>query len=138
MVGEKDLDAYTGAVDYTVRWAKNKYNWNGQWASTRAPISGVMKTGFGGVTNFNYTSKHLGVFGRYDYFDRDFRNTDLGFFSGRTNKTQINGGFYLWAPARPPYLFPPRSPCSALSSAFTWRSTSNAARVSKTSCELVG
>ncbi|MGE0864688.1 MAG: DUF5916 domain-containing protein, partial [Vicinamibacterales bacterium] len=78
VVREGDLDAYTGAVDYTVRWAGNKYNWNGQWATTRAPVSGEMKTGFGGVTNFNYSGKHLGVFGHYDYFDRDFRNTDLG------------------------------------------------------------
>jgi len=95
---ERDLDAYTGAVDYTVRWAGNKYNWNGQWATTHAPISGEMKTGFGGVTNFNYSGKHLGVFGHYDYFDRDFRNTDLGFFGGRVNKTQISGGFNLAQP----------------------------------------
>lgn len=95
---EQDLDAYTGAIDYTVRWAKNKYNWNGQWATTRAPIGGVVKTGFGGLTNFNYSSKHLGVFGQYNYFDRNFRNADLGFFFGRNNKTQINAGFNLGQP----------------------------------------
>lgn len=98
VVREKDLDAYTGAVDYTLRWASNKYNWSGQWATTRAPISGVMQTGFGGVTNFNYSSKHLGVFGRYEYFDRDFRNTDLGFLFGRNNKTQINAGVNVSQP----------------------------------------
>ncbi|MFA5907999.1 MAG: DUF5916 domain-containing protein [Vicinamibacterales bacterium] len=95
---EQDLDAYTGAIDYTVRWAKNRYNWNGQWATTRAPISGVMQTGFGGVTNLNYSGKHLGMFGRYEYFDRDFRNADLGFFFGRNNKTLINAGFNLGQP----------------------------------------
>ena len=98
VVREKDLDAYSGALDYTVRWNKNKYNWNGQWATTRAPIGGVMQTGFGGVTNFNYSGKHLGVFGHYDYYDRDFRNTDLGFLFGRNNKTQVNGGFNLGQP----------------------------------------
>ena len=54
-----------------------------------------MQTGFGGVTNFNYNSKHLGVFGHYDYFNSDFKNTDLGFLFGRNNKTQVNGGFNL-------------------------------------------
>lgn len=95
---EQDLDAYTGAVDYTVRWAKNKFNWNGQWATTRAPISGVMQTGFGGVTNFNYSSKHVGVFSHYDYYDQDFKNTDLGFLFGRNNKSQINAGLNLGQP----------------------------------------
>ncbi len=95
---ERDVDAYTGAIDYNVRWNKNKYNWSGQWATTRAPISGVMQTGFGGLTNFNYSSKHVGVFGRYEFFDRDFRNTDLGFLFGRNNKTVVNGGFNLGQP----------------------------------------
>ena len=52
-----------------------------------------MKNGFGGVTNFNYSSKHFGVFGHYDYFNSTFKNSDLGFFGSRNNKTQVNGGF---------------------------------------------
>ena len=92
------LITYTGAIDYNLRWNTNKYNWSGQWATTRAPVSGVLQTGFGGLTNFNYSSKHLGLFGRYEYFDRDFRNTDLGFLFGRNNKTLVNGGFHLSQP----------------------------------------
>lgn len=95
---ESDVDAYTGSIDYNVRWKQNQYSWSGQWGTTRAPIDGVMQTGFGGLTNFNYSTKHVGAFGRYEYFDQDFRNTDLGFLFGRNNKTVINGGFNLGQP----------------------------------------
>lgn len=98
VVREKDLDAYTGGVDYTLRWNKNKYSWNGHWVGTRAPIENVVKTGFGGVTNFNYQSKHLGVFAHYDYFDRNFKNTDIGFFGSRNNKTAVDVGLNLSQP----------------------------------------
>lgn len=95
---EKDVDAFTASTDYTLRWNKNKYNWNGQWSGTRSAFSGVMKTGFGGLTNFNYSSKHLGVFAHFDYFNRTFKNSDLGFFFNRNNKTQVNGGFFVSRP----------------------------------------
>ena len=98
VVREKDRDAYTGGIDYQLRWDKNKYTWNGHWVGTRAPVSGVMQTGFGGVSNFNYNTKHFGVFGHYDYFDRHFRNSDLGFFASRNNKTGINGGISVGQP----------------------------------------
>jgi hypothetical protein len=32
------------------------------------------------LTNFNVNRKHFGVFSHFDYFDRDFRVDDLGFF----------------------------------------------------------
>jgi hypothetical protein len=95
---EKDFDAYTGSVDYSLRWKQNKYSWNGQWSGTRSAISGVMENGFGGVTNFNYSSKHLGFYGHYDYFNSTFKNSDLGFFAGRNNKTQVSGGSNLGNP----------------------------------------
>lgn len=98
VVREKDDDAYTGSIDYWLRWDRNKYNWNGQWSGTRSPISGVMKNGFGGVTNFNYNSKHLGMFGHYDYFSSGYKNSDLGFFFSRNNKSQFNGGINLTQP----------------------------------------
>jgi hypothetical protein len=98
VIRDEDLDAYTGAGDFTLRWGSNKFQWNGQWAATHAPIDGVMETGLGGVTNFNYNSKHLGLFGHYDYFDEDFKNTDLGFLFGRNNKSQVNGGLNLIQP----------------------------------------
>src|SRR5688572_24777192 len=95
---EKDFDAYTGSVDHTIRWGSNKYSWNGQWSGTRTAIDGVMKNGFGGVTNFNYSGKHLGIFGHYDYFNSTFKNTDIGFFFNRNNKTNFSGGFNLGQP----------------------------------------
>lgn len=93
-----DVDAYTGSVDYSLRWSMNKYTWNGQWTGTRSAVSRVMKDGFGGVTNFNYSSKHVGVFSHYDYFNSTFKNSDLGFLFGRNNRTQINGGVSLSQP----------------------------------------
>lgn len=57
-----------------------------------------METGFGGLTNFNYNSKHVGVFGHYDYFNDTFKNSDIGFFFSRNNKTEVSGGFNLTQP----------------------------------------
>jgi len=98
VIREGVYDAYTGSVDYSLRWDRNKYTWNGQWATTRTSINNAMKTGFGGVTNFNYNSKHVNIFGHYDYFNSTFRNSDIGFFGGRNNKTQVNGGFNVGQP----------------------------------------
>jgi hypothetical protein len=98
VVRDQDFNAYTGAFDYSVRWDENKYNLNGMWGGTHAPIDGAMETGFGGVSNFNYNSKHLGLFGHYDYFNDTYRISDLGFFGNRNNKTQVNGGFNLIQP----------------------------------------
>ena len=98
VVRQDDFDAYTASGDYSLRWNQNKYTWNGQWSGTRSAISGEMKNGFGGVTNFNYNSKHVGVFGHYDYFSSTFKNSDLGFFGSRNNKQQGNAGLNLTQP----------------------------------------
>jgi hypothetical protein len=95
---DDDLDAYTGSVDYKLRWGQNKFNWDGQWSGTRSAINGAMATGFGGLTNFNYNSKHLNLFSHYDYFDDQFKNSDLGFFFNRNNKTQVNFGINVGQP----------------------------------------
>jgi hypothetical protein len=95
---ENDFDAYTGSFDYSLRWGSNKYSWTGQWSGTRSAIDGVMETGFGGLTNFNYNSKHVGFFGHYDYFNDTFKNNDIGFFFSRNNKTNVSGGFNLLQP----------------------------------------
>lgn len=95
---EGDVDGYSGSIDYSVRWSKNKYTWNGQWGGTRSAFSGVMETGFGGVTNFNANSKHVNIFAHYDYFDSGFRNSDLGFFFMRNNKQGVNGGINFGNP----------------------------------------
>lgn len=101
---ENYFDAYTGAVDYSLRWSRNRYTLNGQWAGTHAPIEDKMKTGFGGVTNFNFNSKHLGVFANYNYFNRTFRNADIGFFGSRNNKHQVGAGFNLSQPDPQPWF----------------------------------
>jgi hypothetical protein len=95
---QDDFDAYTGTVDYSLRWNQNKYTWNGQWSGTRSAIDSKMQTGFGGVTNFNYNSKHVNLFSHYDYFNSTFKNSDLGFFFSRNNKTQVNGGINIGNP----------------------------------------
>ncbi len=98
VVRERDADAYTGGVDYTVRWNRNRDDWNGHWAWTRAPASDGTRTGFGGVMNFNLSRKHWGLFTHFDHFGRDFRVTDLGFHRGRVNSNQWFGGMSLEQP----------------------------------------
>ena len=95
---ENDFDAYTGSFDYSLRWSSNKFSLSGQSSATRSAIDGVMQTGFGTLTNFNYSSKHVGFFGHFDYFDDTFKNNDIGFFFGRNNKTNASGGFNLSQP----------------------------------------
>jgi hypothetical protein len=95
---DQDLDAFTAGGDYNLRWDRNRVSWNGHWVGTRAPVGGVMKTGFGGVTNFNVSRKHGGVFAHFDHIDRDFRVDDLGFFRTRANRTDVDGGIGLEQP----------------------------------------
>ena len=95
---DNDVDAYTGSFDYSLRWGSNKYSLSGQSSGTRSAIGGVMESGFGTITNFNYSSKHFGVFGHYDYFDDTFKNSDIGFFFSRNDKTNVSGGFNLSQP----------------------------------------
>jgi hypothetical protein len=91
VVRERADNAYTGGMDYTLRWDDNRVEWNGHWAVTRAPGPEGMKTSGGGVTNVNVARKHWWVNGHADHFGRDFRVTDLGFFRSRTDRTQVNG-----------------------------------------------
>ncbi len=98
VVRQKDLDAFTGGGDYNFRWNDNRYSFNGHWVMTHAPIDGVQKTGFGGLTDLNYSGKHLGFDGHFDHFGRNFRNTDLGFLNGRVNKNWLYGGVRVSEP----------------------------------------
>jgi hypothetical protein len=95
---EQDADAFAGGFDYTVRWNRNRDQWNGHWAMTRAPGDDGVRTGFGGVTNFNVTRKHWAVFTHYDHFNKDFRVTDLGFHRGRVDSNNVNVGMNLEQP----------------------------------------
>jgi Domain of unknown function (DUF5916) len=98
VVREQDADAFTGGFDYTVRWNRNRDQFNGHWALTRAPGDDGVRTGFGGVTNFNVTRKHWAVFTHYDHFDKDFRVTDLGFHRGRVDSNGVSVGVNLEQP----------------------------------------
>jgi hypothetical protein len=86
---QNDANAYTGGIDYNIRWSRNRYQWTGQWAETHAPFSDGPRDDYGGLTSLNYSGKYLGVYTTYDHFGRNFKNTDIGFFSGRVNKDEL-------------------------------------------------
>ena len=88
---EKAEDAFTGGVDYNLRWDDNRTRWDGHWVVTHAPGPGGVKTSGGGVTNFNFNRKHLNTGGHYDHMGRDFRVNDIGFLRTRANRNQANG-----------------------------------------------
>ncbi len=98
VVREKDADAFTGGGDYNFRWGSNRWGWNGHWIGTRAPISGSVENGFGGVTNFGYGGKRLGVNAHFDHFSHKFRNTDLGFLGARPNQNDLDGNLNIGNP----------------------------------------
>ena len=98
VVREQDADAFTGGVDYNFRWNRNLFQLDGHWVGTRAPFADGKRTGFGGVTRFNYFGKYLGFDTHLDHFSPNFRNTDLGFKQGRVDKTDANGVFFLRQP----------------------------------------
>ena len=91
-------DAFTGGADGVIRWSQNRFFLNNFWVRTRAPMAGVMRSGFGGATNFGYSSRNFGLNAHFDHFSRYFRNSDLGFLTSRPNKTNVNGGFLLIRP----------------------------------------
>jgi hypothetical protein len=94
-----DQDAFTGGFDYNLKWDRNRTNLNGHWVGTHAPDDDhVMKSGYGGVSNFNFSRKHGNIFGHFDHFDRNFKVTDLGFFRARSNRTEVDLGFGLEQP----------------------------------------
>jgi hypothetical protein len=95
---EKDADAFTGGIDYNLRWDRNRVVWNGHWAATRAPESGNVATSGGGLTNFNFSRKHYGASAHYEHFGRDFRVNDIGFFRTRANRNDVNGSVYVEQP----------------------------------------
>jgi hypothetical protein len=98
VVREDDADAFSGGIDYTIRWNRNRDQWNGHWAVTHASGAGGVRTALGGVTNFNVSRKHWGLFSHFSHFGRHFRVTDLGFLRTRVNSNQVNGGFSLEQP----------------------------------------
>ena len=98
VVRERDADAFTGGIDYNLRWGRNFCVWNEHWVGTRAPFADGQRAGFGGATNFSYFGKYVGVDGHFDHFSPNFRNTDLGFHTFRVDKTDANGFLSLCQP----------------------------------------
>jgi len=86
---EKDLDAFTGGPDFNARWSRNRFNANGHWIVTHAPIEGRMRTDHGGVANLSFEEKHVGLYAHADHFGAHFRNTDLGFLASRVDKNEL-------------------------------------------------
>ncbi|HTL01478.1 MAG TPA: DUF5916 domain-containing protein [Vicinamibacterales bacterium] len=102
--GAGQLDAFTGGPDYNLRWSKNRFNFNGHFIGTHAPINGTMRDAYGHVQNLNFNSKHATAFLHIDHFDKDFRNNDVGFLSSRTNKNDFNAGAGYQRPDPGKYL----------------------------------
>jgi hypothetical protein len=84
-------DAFTGGIDYNLRWNRNRTNLNGHWVVTRAPGAGGVRTSGAGLTNLNFSSKHLNLGSHYDHIGRDFRVNDIGFLRSRANRNQVSG-----------------------------------------------
>ena len=98
VVREQDHDAFTGGVDYLLRWNRNRLTWRGHWVGTRAPFTAGLRNGFGGATQFIYNGRYVGFRTHLDHFSPNFRNTDLGFKFGRVDKIDTNGVFFLRQP----------------------------------------
>lgn len=93
-----DQDAFAGGGDYNLRWDRNRVSFNGHWVGTHAPFDGAMKSGFGGVSNFSVSRKHVAVDAHVDHFSPNFRVEDLGFFRTRPDRTAVDGRFGLAQP----------------------------------------
>ena len=91
-------DAFTGGIDYNLRWDQNRVNWNGHWVATRAAGDNGVRTSGGGLTNFNVSRKRWGLWSHFDRFGRDFRINDIGFFRARANRNAADGGFSIEQP----------------------------------------
>ncbi len=83
--------AVTGGLDYNLRWDRNRTTLDGNWALTQAPGLGGVENGFGGVTSFGITRKHISVSTSFDHLSPTFRVNDLGFLRNRVNRTQLGG-----------------------------------------------
>jgi hypothetical protein len=98
VVRDQADDAFTGGIDYNLRWDRNRVEWRGHWVTTRAPGPGGVATSGGGITEFNFSRKHYGFSGHFDHFGRDFRVNDAGFFRTRANRTETNASAYVEQP----------------------------------------
>ncbi|MGE0812861.1 MAG: DUF5916 domain-containing protein [Vicinamibacterales bacterium] len=90
VVRDGDADAFTGAADFSWRWASNKAQWTGLALGTYAPVDGRQQSGLAAVSNLSYDAKHIGLFSHVDRVTPTFRNSDLGFLGARVDRTNVN------------------------------------------------
>jgi hypothetical protein len=88
--GDKQLDAFTGGPDYNLRWSRNRFSLNGHLIGTHAPVDGIMRDAYGHVQNVSFDGKRVALSAHFDHFDRNFRNSDIGFLGSRSNKNLFN------------------------------------------------
>jgi Domain of unknown function (DUF5916) len=99
VVRDGDTNAFTGGFDYTLRWDANRGTLTGLWTGSHAAAFGKeLRTGFAGLSNFNYGRKHYSVNGHFDRISPNFRNSDIGFLGSRVNRTNVNYGLNLLQP----------------------------------------
>jgi hypothetical protein len=85
-------DAFTGGIDYRVRWDRNRWQWNGHWAGSHAPLETEHVNGIGGVSNIIFNSRNWFANAHVHHFSPQFRISDLGFLRTRPDQTQITAG----------------------------------------------
>ena len=90
VVRERPDDAFTGGVDFTLRFDDKRNVLNGHWIGTRAPGAGGLKTSGGGTSNFSVSHKHWSTYLHVDHFGRDFRVNDIGFLRARINRNEVD------------------------------------------------
>ena len=96
---EGDVDAYTGSIDYPLRWEQQQIPL--EWPVERhahAPSTASWRPALAASQTSITTASTLASSAHYDYFNSTFKNTDLGFFNNRNNRTQVNGGLDLRQP----------------------------------------
>jgi hypothetical protein len=89
VIREGGSHAFTGGLDYNVRWDENRSRLDGHWVATRAPGENGEKTSGGGVVNYNVSRKHWSTYVHADHIGRDFRVGDLGFFRSRPDRNNV-------------------------------------------------
>jgi hypothetical protein len=85
-------DAFAGGIDYRVRWDRNRWQWNGHWAVSHAPLGTEHVDGVGGVSNVFFNSRNWFANAHVHHFSPQFRISDLGFLRARPDQTQVTTG----------------------------------------------
>ena len=110
VVREKDLDAYTGRIDYYAALGQEQVQLERPLGRHARADRRCREERFRRRHQLELQGKHLGIFGHFDHFDRDYKNTDIGFFASRNNKTAVDAGLNIGQPD--PSKYPVMPSCS--------------------------